>query len=242
MPKRRAHSRDPLMNPEPVIQTRGLAKSYFDGDREHLVLSDIDVDIEAAELVVVLGRSGSGKSTLLNLIGAMDTPSAGEIRVGGQRIDRLSEDARTLFRRHHVGFVFQAYNLIPTLKVEENLRLPLELNGLDGADADERIEELLARLGIADKAEQYPDQLSGGECQRVAIARALVHRPTLVIADEPTGNLDLETGRQVLELLDRATRAEGKTLVMATHSREVIGMADRVFTIENGRLVVSATA
>lgn len=230
------------MSTEPVIQVRNLAKSYFDGDREHLVLSDIDVDIGAAELVVILGRSGSGKSTLLNLIGAMDTPSAGEIWVEGQRIDRLSEDARTLFRRHHVGFVFQAYNLIRTLKVEENLRLPLELNGLDGSAAAERIEDLLARLGIADKADQFPDQLSGGECQRVAIARALVHRPTLVIADEPTGNLDLETGRQVLALLDRTTRAEGKTLVMATHSREVIGMADRVFTIEGGRLVAFASA
>ena len=229
------------MSTEPVIQTRGLAKSYFDGDREHLVLANIDVDVSAAELVVLLGRSGSGKSTLLNLIGAMDTPSSGEIRVGGQRIDRLSEDDRTLFRRRHVGFVFQAYNLIPTLEVEENLRLPLELNGLDGSDADERIQDLLARLGIADKAHQYPDQLSGGERQRVAIARALVHRPTLVIADEPTGNLDLETGRQVLELLDRTTRAEGKTLVMATHSREVIGMADRVFTIDKGHLVESAS-
>jgi putative ABC transport system ATP-binding protein len=229
------------MRPEPIIQTRGLDKSYFDGDREHLVLSNIDVDVGAGELVVILGRSGSGKSTLLNLIGAMDTPSSGEIRVGGQRIDRLSEDDRTLFRRRHVGFVFQAYNLIPTLEVEENLRLPLELNGLDGSDADERIQDLLARLGIADKAHQYPDQLSGGERQRVAIARALVHRPTLVIADEPTGNLDLETGRQVLELLDRTTRAEGKTLVMATHSREVIGMADRVFTIDKGHLVESAS-
>jgi putative ABC transport system ATP-binding protein len=138
--------------------------------------------------------------------------------------------------------VFQAYNLIPTLEVEENLRLPLKLNGLDGVDADARIENLLARLGISEKAHQYPDQLSGGERQLVAIARALVHRPTLVIADEPTGNLDLETGRQVLELLDRTTRAEGKTLVMATHSHEVIGMADRVFTIEKGRLVESTAA
>jgi putative ABC transport system ATP-binding protein len=225
------------MTAETVIHARGLVKSYFDGDHEHRVLDGVDVDILGGELVVILGRSGSGKSTLLNLIGAMDTPSAGEIRVGGERIDRLDEDARTLFRRHRVGFVFQAYNLIPTLRVEENLRLPLELNGIEGSDADERIDELLERLGIAGKARQFPEQLSGGERQRVAIARSLVHRPTLVIADEPTGNLDLETGQQVLELLDRATRAEGKTLVMATHSREVIGVADRVFTIEAGRLV-----
>jgi putative ABC transport system ATP-binding protein len=229
------------MSAETVIQARGLAKSYFDGSREHSVLDGVDVEIRSGELAVILGRSGSGKSTLLNLIGAMDTPSAGEIHVEGERIDRLDEDARTLFRRHHVGFVFQAYNLIPTLTVDENLRLPLELNGVEGAGADGRIAELLERLGIADKAGQFPEQLSGGERQRVAIARSLVHRPTLVIADEPTGNLDLETGQQVLELLDRATRAEGKTLVMATHSREVIGVADRVFTIEAGRLVETST-
>ncbi len=220
-----------------VIGARSLGKTYFDGDREHVVLSSVDLDIRPGELVVILGRSGSGKSTLLNLIGAMDTPTAGEIQVGGTRIDTLGEDGRTLFRRRHVGFVFQAYNLIPTLSVAENLLLPLELNDQRGDAAQERIRYFLQQLGIDDKAERFPEQLSGGEQQRVAIARALVHRPGLVIADEPTGNLDLETGRQVLGLLDRLTRTEGKTLVMATHSQDVIGMADRIFTIGDGRLV-----
>ncbi len=224
-----------------MINARRLAKTYFDGDRQHVVLSAVDLDIRSGEFVVILGRSGSGKSTLLNLIGAMDTPTAGEIRVGGARIDNLSEDGRTLFRRRHVGFVFQAYNLIPTLSVAENLLLPLELNEQGGDTAQERIRYFLQQLGIDDKTEYFPEQLSGGEQQRVAIARALVHRPALVIADEPTGNLDLETGQQVLALLDRLTRMEGKTLVMATHSQDVIGMADRIFTIADGRLIETDT-
>ena len=157
-----------------------------------------------------------------------------------QRVDRLDEAGRTLFRRRHVGFVFQAFNLIPTLTVSENLRLPLELNGLD-ADADDRIAGYLERLGLADKTDRYPEQLSGGEQQRVAVARALVHEPSLLVADEPTGNLDLETGREVLALLDRMTREAGKTLVMATHSPEVIGIADRVLTIRDGRIEASAS-
>lgn len=228
------------MSTDFVIEARGLAKSYFDGDREHVVLSGVDMAIRAGEFAVILGRSGSGKSTLLNLIGAMDVPSRGQIRIDGRRIDNLDEDARTLLRRQQVGFVFQAFNLIPTLTVRENLLLPLQLNGL--GDGEERITDMLGRLGLADKAGSFPDQLSGGERQRVAIARALVHRPSLVIADEPTGNLDLDTGRQVLELLDRTTRAEGKTMVMATHSREVIGLADRIFTIAEGRLMETVRA
>ena len=223
------------MSTDFVIEAQGLSKSYFDGDREHVVLSGVDIAIRAGEFAVILGRSGSGKSTLLNLIGAMDVPSRGKIHVNGRRIDNLGEDARTLLRRQQVGFVFQAFNLIPTLTVRENLLLPLQLNGL--GDGESRITDMLERLGIADKAGSFPDQLSGGERQRVAIARALVHRPALVIADEPTGNLDLDTGRQVLELLDRTTRAEGKTMVMATHSREVVGLADRIFNIAEGRLM-----
>lgn len=229
------------MGSEIIIETRGLSKSFFDGGREQAVLCALDVQIRAGEFVVILGRSGSGKSTLLNLIGAMDTPSAGEIRVNGVRIEALSEDARTRFRRRHVGFVFQAYNLIPTLTVAENLLLPLELNRIDGGRPHERIQEFLQRLGIGNKADAFPDRLSGGEQQRVAIARALIHRPALVIADEPTGNLDLETGRQVLDLLDQLTRAEGKTMVMATHSREVIGRADRILTLCDGQLVEMGT-
>jgi len=223
------------MEKDRLIHARGLGKFYDEAGQRHGVLEGVDLDIAAGEIVVVLGRSGSGKSTLLNLLGAMDRPSAGELRIGGQRIDRLDEAGRTLFRRRHLGFVFQAFNLIPTLSVADNLRLPLALNGLD-EDLD-AIRAELDRLGLAHKAERFPDQLSGGEQQRVAVARALIHRPALVIADEPTGNLDLDTGRQVLDLLDAMTRAAGRTLVMATHSREVVGIADRVLSIEDGRLV-----
>ena len=223
-----------------LIRGRGLTKAYDEAGRRHAVLSHVDLDIAAGEFVVVLGRSGSGKSTLLNLLGAMDVPTDGELTIGGQRVDRLDELGRTLFRRRHVGFVFQAFNLIPTLTVAENLRLPLALNHLN--DGPARIEAQLYALGLGGKASRFPDQLSGGEQQRVAVARALVHQPALVIADEPTGNLDLDTGRQVLELLDRMTRAAGKTLVMATHSREVIGIADRVLTIHEGRLASTEVA
>jgi len=224
------------MTDAPLIRIEALRKSYFDGGREHCVLEDVNLDVNRGEFVVILGRSGSGKSTLLNLVGAMDTPSGGSITVDGLRVDRLDETARTLFRRRHVGFVFQSYNLIPTLTVAENLALPLALNH-GGAIARDRIDDYLDRLGIGNKAMSFPDNLSGGEQQRVAIARALIHHPTLLIADEPTGNLDLETGQQVLALLDKATRAEGRTMLMATHSREVIGIADRIVTIDGGRLV-----
>ena len=228
------------MTSDDLIRARGLRKSYATATSAQQVLAGVDLDIASGEFVVVLGRSGSGKSTLLNLLGAMDRPTEGQLTIGGQRIDRLDETGRTLFRRRHVGFVFQAFNLIPTLTVSENLRLPLELNGLD-ADADERISSYLERLGLADKTDRYPEQLSGGEQQRVAVARALVHEPSLLVADEPTGNLDLETGREVLALLDRMTREAGKTLVMATHSPEVIGIADRVLTIRDGRIEVSSS-
>jgi len=228
------------MTSDDLIRARGLRKSYATATSSQQVLSGIDLDIAAGEFVVVLGRSGSGKSTLLNLLGAMDRPTEGQLTIGGQRVDRLDEAGRTLFRRRHVGFVFQAFNLIPTLTVSENLRLPLELNGLE-AGADERISSYLERLGLVDKTDRYPEQLSGGEQQRVAVARALVHEPSLLVADEPTGNLDLETGREVLALLDRMTREAGKTLVMATHSPEVIGIADRVLTIRDGRIEVSSS-
>ncbi len=227
------------MNDGSLISAKRLTKSYQTGDREQRVLSEIDLEIPAGEFVVMLGRSGSGKSTLLNLLGAMDRPTSGVLSIGGLRIDQLDEAARTRFRRSRVGFVFQAFNLIPTLTVRENLLLPLSLNGRD-EEAGLRIREQLDALNLDDKADRYPDQLSGGEQQRVAVARALIHEPALVVADEPTGNLDLETGREVLALLDRMTREAGKTLVMATHSREVIGIADRVVTIRDGRLVETA--
>jgi putative ABC transport system ATP-binding protein len=204
------------------------------------VLRGIDAAIGRGELCVVVGRSGSGKSTLLHLLGAMDVPSAGEVVVDGIPLSRTSETARTWFRRRHVGFVFQFFNLVPTLTVEENLRLPLELNGRPAGAARERARALLADVGLAARAQAFPEALSGGEQQRVAVARALVHEPLVVLADEPTGALDLETGRQVLALLDRLTRQAGRTMVMATHSPEVVGLADRLFRLQDGRLVETA--
>ena len=221
----------------PLIELRGVTKAYREGDVERAVLRGVDVSIRRGEVCVLVGRSGSGKSTLLNLIGGIDVPTEGEIVVDGLRVAHASETVRTMFRRHHVGFVFQFFNLIPTLTVEENLRLPLELNGCTGQTARARVGDLLGEVGLADRRDTFPEHLSGGEQQRVAVARALIHEPLLVLADEPTGNLDLDTGRQVLSLLDRLTRQAGRTMVMATHNPEVVGLADRIFRLQDGRLV-----
>lgn len=236
-----------MESPEsPLIRLRDLTKVYEEGARTRSVFRGLNVQVAAGECVVLLGRSGSGKSTLLNLIGGIDLPTGGEVLVhaDGREVSltRLSERERTLFRRARIGFVFQFYNLIPMLTVAENVRLPLELNGHGRATQAERAEELLAAVGLADRGASFPDRLSGGEQQRVAIARALVHDPALLLADEPTGNLDIETGRTVLDLLDRLVRQRGKTLVMVTHSPEVIGVADRVLTMRDGRLVERAPA
>ena len=228
--------------PAALVELAGVTKTYREGDRDQTVLRDVDATVARGELVVVVGRSGSGKSTLLNLIGGIDQPTAGEIVVDGVPLTGVSEEARTRFRRGRIGVVFQFFNLIPTLTVAENLLLPLELNGRTGVAARRTALQRLEEVGLADRAAAFPERLSGGEQQRVAVARALVHDPLLVLADEPTGNLDLETGRQVLELLDRLTRQAKKTMVMATHSREVVGLADRVLVIRDGRLVPAESA
>lgn len=222
---------------DPLVQLRGIGKYYLEADRQHVILDGVDASVERGELVVVLGRSGSGKSTLLNLISGIDLPSAGEVLIDGVALNRLSEQDRTLFRRRSIGFVFQFFNLLPTLTVLENLLLPLELNGWEREASRETALALLAEVGLADRADSFPDVLSGGEQQRVAVARALVHDPLLVLADEPTGNLDAETATQVLRLLDNLTRRKGKTLIMVTHSREAAELADTVYTIKSGRLV-----
>jgi putative ABC transport system ATP-binding protein len=220
-----------------LIEIRNLTKTYEEGGRQRTVLREAEASIERGELAVLVGRSGSGKSTLLNLLSGIDLPTSGEVIVDGVSLGRLSERERTLFRRERIGFVFQFFNLIPTLTVEENLLLPLELKGKVSPEERRGALDLLSEVGLADRARTWPDRLSGGEQQRVAVARALAHNPSLVLADEPTGNLDLETGLQVLEILDRLTRQAGKTLVMVTHSPEVVGMADRVFRVEECRLV-----
>jgi putative ABC transport system ATP-binding protein len=221
----------------PLVELRNLTKAYEEGSRRRTVLRDADVAISHGELAVLVGRSGSGKSTVLNLMSGIDLPDAGEVVIDGVSLSTLPERERTLFRRDRIGFVFQFFNLIPTLTVEENLLLSLELKGRVRPQQRRAALGLLEEVGLADRAGSFPDRLSGGEQQRVAVARALAHDPLLVLADEPTGNLDLETGLQVLEILDRLTRQAGKTMVMVTHSREVIGLADRVFRMEDCRLV-----
>ena len=221
---------------ERVVELRAVSKGYREGERRHEVFVDVDATILRGEIVVLVGRSGSGKSTLLNLVSGIDLPDDGDVLVEGRAINRMTERERTLFRRDRIGFIFQFFNLIPTLTVIENLLLPLELAGRGADDRDAAI-ALLDRVGLADRQSSYPDRLSGGEQQRVAVARALVNDPWLVLADEPTGNLDLETGRSVLDLLDTLIRGAGKTMIMVTHSREVVGLADRMVTLRDGRLV-----
>lgn len=220
----------------PLVQARGLIKTYQEGDRQHTVLHRLDLDVRRGEWVALLGRSGSGKSTLLNLLSGIDLPDAGTVQVAGTDLTALTERERTLFRRGHMGFVFQFFNLVPTLSVEENLLLPLELGGKLTAETRSRARDLLAEVGLADRAASYPDRLSGGEQQRVAIVRALIHGPDLLLADEPTGNLDAETGERVLDLLIRLGRGTGMTLIMVTHSDEVARLADRVLVMREGQV------
>jgi putative ABC transport system ATP-binding protein len=221
----------------PAVELRKVSKSYREAEVERAVLRDVSVTIASGEIAVLLGRSGSGKSTLLNVIAGIDRPSAGTVLVDGTDLTALDEQARTRFRRRHIGFVFQFFNLIPLLTVEENLLLPLELNGRADPAGVARARALLERVGLGGRGDSFPDRLSGGEQQRVAIARALVHEPALVLADEPTGNLDVDTAAGVLELLDTLAREAGRTVLMVTHSREVVGVADRIFTIQRGALV-----
>lgn len=221
---------------EPRVRLRRLSKTYQEGERQRVVLREIDATIGRGEFVALLGRSGSGKSTVLNLIGGIDLPTSGEVIIDGTSLSALSENERTLFRRRHIGFVFQFFNLIQTLTVEENLYLPLELNAALDSGGRAFAHALLQRIGLQDRATSYPDRLSGGEQQRVAIARALVHRPQLLLADEPTGNLDRESSHQTLELLAHMARAAGATLIMVSHSVEALGLADRGFRLDDGRL------
>lgn len=225
---------------EAHISIRAVSKDYAARDRRTRVLDAASAEIRRGEFVVLLGRSGSGKSTLLNLIGGLDRPSAGSVLVDGHDLFAMSERERSLWRRQTVGVVFQTYNLIPTLTVAENLRLPLELLGQRRRQAAAAADEQLAALGLEGYGGAFPDELSGGEQQRVAVARAVIHAPSLVLADEPTGSLDLDTAQQVLALLDDLCRRRGTTLVMATHAREVMGLADRVLHIRAGRIEEAA--
>jgi putative ABC transport system ATP-binding protein len=219
-----------------LLSIRRLGKSFREGTRVHRVLEDAACCIADAEVVAVTGRSGSGKSTLLNLISGIDEPDSGAVVINGTEVSALKEPARTRYRRAHIGFVYQFFNLIPTLDVLENVRLVLELNGVRAAEATRRSRGILAELGLAGREHSPIDQLSGGEQQRVAIARALVHRPGLVLADEPTGNLDLATAAEVLPVLLALTRTHGAMLVLVTHDAAVSALADRVLELRTGQL------
>ena len=219
------------------LRFHDLSKSYYEGDVRRIVLQNAHAEFQTGEMTVILGRSGSGKSTLLNLISGIDVADRGQIWVDGQELTAMPERQRTLFRRARIGFIFQFFNLIPTLKVGENVSLPLELNGIPHPQAREKAQRLLDEVGLMDRWETFPEKLSGGEQQRVALARALVHDPLLILADEPTGNLDEETGTQVMSLLARLAREQGRTLLMATHSQEAAAHADRVLRLSRGQLI-----
>ncbi len=223
-----------------AVEIEGLTRSYREGGERHVVLEALDLCVARGETVAIRGRSGSGKSTLLNLVGGIDAPDSGSVVIEGTAVTALSERQRTLFRRRHIGFVYQSFNLIPTLSVADNVRLVLELNGFGDPEAGRRVADLLAAVGLADRRRSWPELLSGGEQQRVAIARALAHRPALVLADEPTGNLDDRTTGEVLALLDSLVRHTGGALLVATHSARVAAHCDRVLELRDGRLVPSA--
>jgi putative ABC transport system ATP-binding protein len=219
-----------------MLKITGLCRSFREGDLEHRVLENATARLDSGEVVAIIGRSGSGKSTLLNLISGIDRPDSGSVEMNGVEVSSLAEPRLTLFRRKHIGFVYQFFNLVPTLDVEENVRLVLELNGARGKAARERSVAVLREVGLADRARSAVDTLSGGEQQRVAIARALVHEPALLLADEPTGNLDEETAQQVLPVLLSLARERAATLLIVTHDVALARTADRVLELRDGRL------
>ena len=219
-----------------ILNVSGLSKSFVEGTQERVVLDNLSLTLREGELVVLLGRSGSGKSTLLNLISGLDVPSAGTVQYGDTSLSTLKEEDRTLFRRKQIGFIFQSFNLIPTLTVLENVLLPIELSGTVSKAEESKAEHILDTVGLGDRMNSFPDVLSGGEQQRVAIARAIAHDPVLILADEPTGNLDFETAQTVLELLQHLIHDVNRTMLIATHDREIIELADRVFTLQRGVL------
>ena len=218
-----------------ILETKDLRKVYGSGDTEVRALDGVDLTVEKGEFVAVVGTSGSGKSTLLHMLGGLDRPTAGTVTVDGRNIFALSDEALTVFRRRKIGFVFQAYNLVPVLSVWENIVLPVQL---DGRRPDKAyLAQVVEALGLAEKLDRLPGQLSGGQQQRVAIARALAAQPAILLADEPTGNLDSKTSQDVLSLMKVTGRRFAQTMVMITHNEEIAQLADRIVRIEDGRIV-----
>ena len=224
-------------SPAPAVRLRALSHGWRRAGTEHRVLDAVDLEVAVGETVALIGRSGSGKSTLLNLIGGLEPVREGTVEVFGESLGALDDRARTLLRRHSIGFVHQAFNLIPTLTVGDNVTLPLALAGTPSRERTARLGTLLEAVGLDGRADDHPDTLSGGEQQRVAIARALIHRPPLLLADEPTGNLDAESGRRVLALLSGLVERQDAAMLLVTHSLEVARVADRAFGLSEGALV-----
>lgn len=227
-----------------MIEARGLTRAFRSGGRPLEVLKGVELEIASGEFVAVAGPSGSGKTTLLGLLAGLDRPTAGKVIVDGQDLDALTEDERARFRVNRIGFVFQTFHLLPTLTALENVLVPLELAGKGAGgpahsprEASARASALLDRVGLGDRAHHYPVQLSGGERQRVALARAFANRPRILFADEPTGNLDRETGARVAQLIEQLNRDADTTLVLVTHDAELAGRADRILRLEQGRIV-----
>ncbi|MBN2550849.1 MAG: ABC transporter ATP-binding protein [Anaerolineales bacterium] len=220
-----------------LLETQSLTKSYQMGQVTVTALDGVDFSVERGEFVAIMGPSGSGKSTLLHLLGGLDSPSSGEVYLNGESLSMLGDDAITRLRRRKVGFIFQFYNLLPTLSAAENVGLPLLIDGQTMSRHRQRIEELMSLVGLGDRTDHRPDQLSGGQQQRVAIARAFVNQPEIVLADEPTGNLDSRSGTAILELLRRTCRELGATIIMVTHDPRAASYADRVVFLKDGQIV-----
>jgi putative ABC transport system ATP-binding protein len=232
----------PLTQDPPVLAARHLTKTFDSGGRPLTVLDDVSLDVAAGETVAIIGPSGSGKTTLLGLCAGLDRPTSGTVALVGEEIGAMSEDERAAMRVRAVGFVFQSFRLLPTLTALENVTVPLELRGEGGRQAAEAAAALLARVGLGDRLDHYPQQLSGGEQQRVALARAFVHRPRLLFADEPTGNLDGETSARVQDLLFELNREAGTALVVVTHDAELAARCERTIRLRSGRVVAAAPA
>lgn len=222
-----------------ILQTKGLTKVYGAGENQVHALAGVDISIEKGEFIAIVGTSGSGKSTLLHMLGGLDRPTAGKVFVDGKDIFSLKDEALTIFRRRKIGFVFQSFNLVPVLNVYENIVLPIQL---DGGEIDEvYIDKIVKILGIEHRLDSLPNQLSGGQQQRVAIARSLASGPAIILADEPTGNLDSKTSQDVLSLLKVTCQKFSQTIVMITHNEEIAQMADRIIRIEDGHVVNKAS-
>jgi putative ABC transport system ATP-binding protein len=220
-----------------LLHAAAISRVYGDGPSRRTVLGDVDLSVDAGEFVAVVGPSGSGKTTLLQLLGALDTPTTGTVSIDGRTVSSMSDQERTEVRRHRVGFVFQQYNLVPVLRAWENVALPLVIGRRPVAERQQRARALLDQVGLADRAEAFPAELSGGELQRVALARALVHEPALVLADEPTGSLDSSTGLEVMGLFQRLRDETGCAVVVVTHDMRMASIADRIVRLRDGRIV-----